>query len=263
MGVRGTLGGRFRWLTMKPSRLLPLGRGALALARAELAATAALLVAALGIFSFIEIVDEIGEGNAFDRAVLASLRVGGDPSQTIGPAWLHSAAVELTSFGDTWVLSAILVIATGFLLIQRRFGHAALLVGAVVGGTILSEALKQVFARERPPADYRIVEVVSQSFPSGHAMLSAVTYLTLGALLARILPRRALRFYVLATAVALAFTVGLTRIYLGVHWATDVIGGWSLGTAWAMAFWLAAYALERLRAARRLRAEAVRDNPAA
>jgi undecaprenyl-diphosphatase len=246
---------------MKPSRILPLGRGALALARAELAATAALLVAALGIFSFIGILDEIGEGNEFDQAVLAAMRVGGDPSQTVGPPWLHQAAVELTSFGDSWVLGVILVIAAGFLLIQRRFGHAALLVGAVVGGTLLSEGLKEVFGRERPPADYRLVEVASQSFPSGHAMLSAVTYLTLGALVARILPRKRLRAYVLATAFALAGMVGLTRIYLGVHWTTDVIGGWSLGAAWAMAFWLFAYAIERLRASRRLRAKALRDTP--
>ena len=94
-------------------------------------------------------------------------------------------------------------------------------------------------------------------------MLSAVTYLTLGALVARILPQRRLRIYVLGSAFALAGLVGLTRIYLGVHWTTDVIGGWSLGAAWAMAFWLAAYAVERLRAARRLHAKAGRDTPAA
>jgi undecaprenyl-diphosphatase len=183
--------------------------------------------------------------------VLRALRVGGDPASPAGPGWLHRAAVELTGFGDTWILAALVVVVAGFLLMQRRPAQAALLVVAVAGGTLLSETMKGLFGRDRPPEAWRLVEVHNESFPSGHAMLSAVTYLTLGALVAHILTRRRLKAYVLAVAFTLAGVVGLTRIYLGAHWTTDVVAGWSLGTAWAMACWLCAFAVERLRVAPR------------
>jgi undecaprenyl-diphosphatase len=98
--------------------------------------------------------------------------------------------------------------------------------------------LKTVFGRDRPPDAYRAVEVLNQSFPSGHAMLSAVVFLTLGAMLARAEASLRLRVYVLAVAILIAVMVGLTRIHLGVHWATDVLGGWCAGAAWAAACWL-------------------------
>lgn len=217
------------------------------LVQAELAAVAALLTAGLGVLAFVEIADEVAEAEAgFDQAVLASLRIAGDPAVPVGPSWLLRVAQELTSFGDTYVLVAIALIAIGFLLMQKKLAAAALVVSALASGTLLSETLKQIFARDRPAALYRLAEVHSESFPSGHAMLSAVAYLTLGVLLARALKQRALQIYVLAVAFALTFVVGLTRIYLGVHWTTDVIAGWSLGAAWAMAWFLAAYAVERL-----------------
>lgn len=223
------------------------------LARTEVAAVAALLVAGVGVLTFIGIADEIAEQETdVDHAVLAALRVGGDPTATVGPPWLRQAAIELTSFGDSWVLFTVALIAVGFMLIQKKPGHALLVAGSLAGGTLLSETLKTLFARDRPEAAYRLVEVASESFPSGHAMLSAVTYLTLGALLARELGRRRLKAYVLCVAFALAFVVGLTRVYLGVHWLSDVVAGWSLGAAWAMACWLAAYAVERWQAAKRI-----------
>jgi undecaprenyl-diphosphatase len=220
-------------------------------ARAETAAACAILLAALGAFAFLEVAEDIGEQETgFDWTVLRALRVAGDPQHMVGPSWLHNAAIELTGFGDTWILGVIVIVAAGFLLMQRKGGQALILVIAVAGGTLLSEGLKEMFGRDRPPEVWRLVETASASFPSGHAMLSAVTYLTLGALLARILTRRRLKAYVLVVAFALAGMVGLTRIYLGAHWTTDVIAGWALGTAWAMACWLAAFAIERWRAAR-------------
>lgn len=233
---------------MKPIAYPKFADAGLKLLRAELAAAAALAVAALGVVSFIVIADEISEdAREFDIAVLQALRVGGDPRTPVGPHWLAEAAAQLTSFGDTWVLVVVTLIAVGFLLMQRKAGQALLLTASVVGGTLLSEGLKDVFARERPAAAFRLAEVHSESFPSGHAMMSAVAYLTLGALIARVLTRRRLRLYVLAVAFALAGMVGLTRIYLGVHWTTDVIAGWALGSAWAMACWLVAYAIHKLR----------------
>jgi len=218
-------------------------------ARAEAAAAGAILLGAIGVLCFLAIADEIGEGEeaSFDWAILRALRVGGDPAHPLGPTWLYKAAYELTGFGDTWVLGTIVVMVAGFLLMQKKPGQAGLLTVAVAGGTLLSEGLKGLFGRDRPPEAWRLVEVLHDSFPSGHAMLSAVTYLTLGALTARVLTRRRLKAYVLAVAFGLAGLVGLTRIYLGAHWTTDVIAGWSLGTAWAMACWLAAFLLERHR----------------
>lgn len=231
-----------------PDRRLPLhlfGAG-WRLARAEAAAAGAVLLSCLGLLTFLEVADEIGEEeDRFDWAILRALRVDGDPAVPVGPGWLHRAAAELTGFGDTWVLGALVVLVVGFLLMRRKPGQALILTLAVVGGTLLSESLKGFFGRDRPPEAWRLVEVHSQSFPSGHAMLSAVTYLTLGALTARILTRRRLKAYVLGAAFLLAGVVGLTRVYLGAHWATDVLAGWSLGTAWAMTCWLAAFAVER------------------
>ena len=106
---------------------------------------------------------------------------------------------------------------------------------SVIGGTVLSFGLKLVFERPRPDLVAHLVEVQTASFPSAHAMLSATTYLTLGALLARFEDRRRLKSYVLGVAIGLTVLVGISRIYLGVHWPTDVIAGWCAGAAWAVA----------------------------
>ena len=90
------------------------------------------------------------------------------------------------------------------------------------------------------------VETLNASFPSGHALLSTVFYLTLGVMLTRAFPRKRMKAYVLGCGVLIALLIGLTRIYLGAHWASDVLAGWAVGAAWAMALWLVAYVVERL-----------------
>jgi len=119
------------------------------------------------------------------------------------------------------------------------------LVVGLAGGVALSEGFKGVFERERPPAQYQAVDTINASFPSGHALLSTVFYLTVGVMLARVLPSKRLKVWVMVMAVTIAMLVGLSRVYLGAHWATDVFAGWSLGAAWAMALWLAAHLIER------------------
>lgn len=215
--------------------------------RAELAALAALVVAAGGLLAFAAIADEMAEaeGQRIDWQVLSFLRPTANPHDALGPAWFERAVAELTHFGGTASLTLIALIAVGFLLIRRRLASAVLVVIALGGGTALSEGVKALFGRDRPPLAYRAVETVSASFPSGHAMLSTVTYLTLGALLAQVMPRRREQAFVFGVAVVLALIVGASRVYLGVHWLTDVLAGWSLGAAWAMACWLAAWAVRR------------------
>ena len=110
---------------------------------------------------------------------------------------------------------------------------------------MLVDVLKQIFERGRPDLVPHAVQVFSASFPSGHATLSAVTYLTLGALVARLAPHRLAKAYVLGVAIVLTLLVGTSRVYLGVHWPTDVLAGWCVGAAWAIACWLVAVWLQR------------------
>lgn len=217
-------------------------------ARAEVAALAALLVVTLGIMTFVEVADDMTEadGMAFDQAVLHWMQpAAGDPR---GPWWLKEAAADLTSLGGISVLGLFALIAFAFLLIQRKHLSALLLVVGLAGGVALSEGLKALFERARPPAAFQAVETLNASFPSGHALLSTVFYLTLGVMLTRAFPKRRLKAFVLGAAMVIALLIGLTRVYLGAHWASDVMAGWCAGAAWAMALWLVAYAVQRRQA---------------
>lgn len=220
--------------------------------RAELAAMAALIVAACGVLAFIEIADDMTEadGRLVDQTILHLLRPTANPHDPLGPPWLEHAMLELTSFGGVASLIVVTVVAMIFLLIQRRAASALMVAVSLGGGVLLSETLKALFARDRPPVEFRAMETINASFPSGHAMLSTVVYLTLGAMLAQSMPKKRLRVFVFGVAVFLAATVGISRIYLGVHWTSDVLAGWSLGAAWAMACWLAGWAVRRALARR-------------
>jgi len=217
-------------------------------ARAEAALVGALIIVSLGAWGFAGIAEELleDESIAFDRFVLDALRTpGGDPSDPIGPHWLDIAMTDLTALGSIAVLLTVALVVSGFLLIQRRAISVMFIVTALGGGMLASSLLKVLFGRERPPDEFRAVEVINASFPSGHAMLSAVAYLTIGAMVARSQPKRRLKVYVMSIAVLLTFVVGFSRIYLGVHWASDVVGGWCVGAAWAGACWVSAWAFER------------------
>ncbi len=220
-------------------------------ARREVGATAALLIAALGALAFLAIADEVAEGEtrAVDLAILQALRRPGQPDQLIGPGWLHEAAIDVTSLGSLAVLGLLILLAFAVLACLRRWSEGFLLLIGAVSGVGLSQGLKALFGRERPDLAYRAVEAVNASFPSGHAMMSAVVFLTLGALAARFSPSKRLKALALGAAVFLSLLVGASRVYLGVHWASDVLAGWSVGAAWAMICWLAAFAWSRWRAA--------------
>jgi undecaprenyl-diphosphatase len=110
---------------------------------------------------------------------------------------------------------------------------------------LLSTLLKMGFDRPRPDLVPHGALVYTASFPSGHATLSAVVYLTLGALLARVQPRLVLKLYLLGLAILLTVMVGVSRVYLGVHWPTDVLAGWAVGAAWALLCWATALWLQR------------------
>lgn len=215
--------------------------------RAEFPYLVLFLLAALSLWLFVELADEVMEGESlpFDRAVIEALRTPGDLSDPIGPAWFEEAVRDVTALGGTAILTLVTVAALGFLWIERKPRTILFLLIAVVGGLILSLLLKAGFSRPRPDFLPHGQEVYTASFPSGHSMNAAVVYMTIGAILAQTERRRAVKLYVLALVIFLAVVVGLSRIYLGVHWPTDVLAGWTAGAGWAMLCWFFALRLRR------------------
>lgn len=205
---------------------------------AGLAAVAVLL----GVFGLVaeDVVD--GETHAFDEAILLSLRVPGQPDQPIGPHWLLEAVRDVTALGSFSVLALLVAFVVIQLLLVGRRGTALLIAGAVISGTIVSTVLKSLFDRPRPDLT-GVAEVFTASFPSGHSLVSAVTFLTLGAVLAGTTKLMRLRVFYFGAAVLLTLLVGMSRIYLGVHYPTDVIAGWCLGAAWALGCFILGNAL--------------------
>ncbi len=216
-------------------------------AATEIGALVAMGVAALGTLTFVYTAEEIQEGETRgnDETWLLALRSASDASDPIGPRWFELAVADVSSLGGYAVLTILVLASTLYLVASKRGVTALTVVGAAVSGTVLSEGLKLGFARPRPDLVAHLAEVQSGSFPSGHAMLSAIVYLTLGALLARAHNSHAIKIVLMTIAIAMTVLIGASRVYLGVHWPTDVLGGWSLGAAWAGLWWVAAAAIDR------------------
>jgi undecaprenyl-diphosphatase len=224
------------------SMLRSLAHGGFRIARAQLAVLAALLVVGGGGLAFIELADEVQEGESLelDRRILRALRTADDPAVPLGPGWLTTAMVDFTSLGSTSVLTLLTILTTGYLVVSGKLIGAWLTPVSVGGSALVMAALKGFFERARPDVVPHLVEVTSASFPSGHSLVSTAAYLTLAVLIAETSGRR-VGFYVIVVAVLLCLLIGFSRAYLGVHWPTDVLAGWSAGAAWAMACWLVTY----------------------
>jgi undecaprenyl-diphosphatase len=201
----------------------------------------AMLLVVMGIWGFVELADEVLEGTTqeFDTWAVRLLRQPDRPELPRGPRWLGEAGRDITALGSYAVLSCIVIAVAGFLLMHRLYRMMWLVVLASVSGAILSRILKHFFARERPDL-VPIAGTMSPSFPSGHSMLSAIIYLSLGVLLAQMAFRRRIKTYFLTVALGMTFLVGISRIYLGVHYPTDVLAGWTVGLVWALGCWLVA-----------------------
>jgi undecaprenyl-diphosphatase len=199
-------------------------------------------VAAGAVYLFVALVDEVleGESRAFDEWILLALRSPGDPGDPIGPWWVKTIFVDITALGGNTVVTLMTLAVLGYLVIGGKRAAALLVLVSVAGGVALSSALKIGFDRPRPDLVAHLVDVHTLSFPSGHAMVSAVAYLTLGALLAQTQVRKGLKAYVITVAVVLTLLIGVSRVYLGVHWPTDVVAGWCAGAAWAIGCWVIA-----------------------
>jgi undecaprenyl-diphosphatase len=191
---------------------------------------------------FLSLASEMAEGEtqAFDVMILKALRSPDDLSKPIGPAWLEGSLLDLTALGGSTVLSLVVFAVVGFLALQTRYRTALFVAITASSGELVSAVMKQAFNRPRPTVVPHLRDVFTTSFPSGHAMESAIVYLTLGAILMRVTESRLTKLYCLGMAVLLTLLVGISRVYIGVHYPTDVIGGWIIGFVWASICWIAA-----------------------
>jgi undecaprenyl-diphosphatase len=201
----------------------------------------------LCLWGFFALADEVAEGDLseVENRVLRAMRQPDDITKPLGPWWSAEMARDITALGGATVVTLVTTLVVGYLLLRKAYATTAFVLVSTLGGYGLSNFFKNHFERARPSAVPHLAEVVSASFPSGHSMMSSVIYLTLGALLARTVVRRREKLYFIAASLLLTVLIGFSRVYLGVHYPTDVVAGWSAGTAWALLCWSAAYWLQR------------------
>ncbi len=200
-----------------------------------------------GIWLFAEVADGVmeGETQAIDKAIVLALRNPADRADPIGPLWLEEIGRDLTALGGVAILTILTVGVVLFLFLQGTTRAAYFVSSAVVGGVLLGMLLKEIFARPRPDLVPHLSYVYTASFPSGHSLNAAVVYLALGVLLARLQKRRILKIYIMLFAALVTIAVGISRVYLGVHWPTDVLAGWTAGAVWALLCWSVMWWLQR------------------
>lgn len=212
--------------------------------RWALALAALSVILAIAFFSLSRAVVR-GSTEDVDQRVLLAMREPGDASNPIGPRWVEELGRDVTALGGVAVLTLISSTATAFFWLASMRRGAVYVALACFGAMLLSTALKHAFDRPRPDLVPHGAMVYSSSFPSGHSTMAATVYLTLGMVASRFVPRRRVKALFLLVAIAVTGAVGVSRVYLGVHWPSDVLAGWSVGAAWALLCWCAAVWLQR------------------
>lgn len=208
--------------------------------RVEAVTLVVILIIAGALWVFAKISGEVMNGDlrAFDNEILFALRTPDDLEIPIGGQFISMAMRDLTALGGVPVLMIVSAAVLAYLILRAQHATAAFLAIAILGGQVLAHFAKIGFSRTRPDLVPHAVEVTSASFPSGHSMMAAVTYLTLAVILCQIETQFRMRAFYISLAALLAFLVGISRLFLGVHWPTDVLAGWVLGAAWALGVWL-------------------------
>jgi undecaprenyl-diphosphatase len=189
----------------------------------------AMAVMLAGVAAFAVLADAVtdGETEALDRSILLWLNKQASPR-------LDDFAMNVTALGSGLVVGIVVAVASVYLWGSRHRYSAVLLWIALGGSWILSSILKAFFNRPRPDLfPWRTPHAFQASFPSGHSITAMVGYATLAYLVARLLPQRGLRWFTVGVAVTIVALVGWSRMYLGVHWPSDVLGGFATGLAWA------------------------------
>ncbi len=210
--------------------------------RIELPMLLAGVIVAGGLWGFLELMEIATDRapHALDSEILLWFRVEGHPDVPVGPAWLPKMVRDITALGSAAVLTLITAATALYFFVVRRPASGLFVIAAVASGQIVATLLKTGIDRPRPDVVPHLMQESSLSFPSGHAMISALVYLTLGALASQTAHNQATRIYILSLAVFISLLVGISRLYLGVHWPSDVMAGWCAGFAWAMLWWMAA-----------------------
>lgn len=215
--------------------------------RYETSVLVAIVVMVAAVWLFVEIADQVREGDtlSFDEWAIRSLRDPDNPSVAIGPKWLSVVGRDLTALGGVTFLTLLTMTVAGYLWLRKMRAAATLVFLITVGASLSSITLKGLYDRPRPELVPHLTDVSTSSFPSGHAMLSTVVFLTLGTLLGRFTSEWKLRAYFLSIALTLCLLVGVSRVYMGVHYPTDVLAGWVAGLVWGLICWLVTYELQR------------------
>ena len=208
-----------------------------------------ILLSAGGFFAFTELASEVmeGESHNIDTSILLMMRSPGDLDDPLGPPWVEEMMRDITALGGVAVLTFVTLSCAVYLYLVKRRDLMVYLLAAAGTGTLFSNLLKAGFGRPRPDVVPHEIVVYTASFPSGHSLVAAVIYLTLGVLLAEAQTRYRLKAYILSIAIILTLLIGISRIYLGVHWPSDVLAGWLAGSAWAFMFWIVAHYMKKYR----------------
>ena len=210
----------------------------------RLATAAIIAVNVLGIFALAK--GALGNDSwDFDQAILLAMRSASDLTEPIGGHRVEKFFHNITDLGSSNILILVALTMLGYLLLVGRPADVLLALVTIVGGYTLDVVLKQAFARPRPDVVSHLVDAHSYSFPSGHAMFATVTYITLALILARMQPGWRLSAYIVLAAVLLTLLIGISRLYLGVHWPTDVIAGWLFGASWIAVCFLIGSRIQR------------------
>lgn len=200
-----------------------------------------LVVAGLAgvVLAFAVFADAVMDGDThrFDTWLLQALRESSDPANPIGPRWFEELVRDITALGSTVVLTFAVAAVAGYLWIKDRPQKAVFLIASVALGALVNRVLKFGFARPRPDVVEHGAYVSTESFPSGHSANSAIVYLLLGMMLARVETSYPAKVFIFAMCALITLAVGLSRIYLGVHWPTDVLAGWAVGSCWVLLCW--------------------------
>lgn len=211
----------------------------------EISVLIVVLCVVVAIAGFAALAAEVREGDIFaiDRTLLLAFRAPGHLGVPVGPRWLQEAARDISALGGFTVLALVTIISALLLFLHRRAAQAAVFLASVVFAQIAAEVVKALVDRPRPTLVPHNDLVYSASFPSGHAVMTPVVYLTLAVVVANLEQRRHLKAILPVCAAFLVLAVGVSRVYLGVHWPTDVLAGWALGLAVAL---VASIALRRV-----------------
>lgn len=201
----------------------------------------------LSLFLFVVIADAVADGEtlSYDNKILLLFRNSENPSLPLGSERIPHIIRDITALGSSTILTIISLFVVIFLLIKKEIRSIIYVLSAAIGGGILVQLLKIFFSRERPDLSIHLASEVTMSFPSGHSAMSAVVYLSLAVLVSRIEKSKRSSIFIISAALIISFLVGLSRVYLGVHYPTDVLAGWMIGLFWALLCWFIAVIIEQ------------------